>query len=109
MSTPITPDERAAMRRHADSLDYYYGEADAASGIRRLLDALETAEAEIVRLREDITPEALEQAFRDAGIVEVVAVHEGYGPEEVVHAHLDSVVDAVLTLNSGDSDAELED
>lgn len=52
--------------------------------------------------------ETIERALRDAGLVEVVAVHEGYGAEEVVHAHLHSVVDAVLAEWPGESRAAVQ-
>lgn len=52
--------------------------------------------------------ETIERALRDAGLVEVVAVHEGYGAEEVVHAHLHSVVDAVLAGQLGSNGATME-
>lgn len=47
MTSPFTPDERAAMRERAERLHHYGGESQEASeDIRRLLDALDTAEAE---------------------------------------------------------------
>ena len=63
------------------------------------LDATAYAQAHAVLavVREHLpNREIIERALRDAGLVEVVAVHEGYGPEEVIHAHLRSVIDVVL-------------
>ena len=52
--------------------------------------------------------ETVARALRDAGLVEVVVVHEGCGAEEVVHAHLRPVVDAVLAEWPGESRAQVE-
>ena len=66
MSDPITPDERAAMREHADRLYSYGGESQEASeDILRLLDALDTAEAEVARLRAATSPVWDEDAVRE--------------------------------------------
>lgn len=64
-AAPITADERAAMRALAYRLDMYYGEADAASGTLRLLDALDTAEAEVARLRAEAWDEGYTVGYVD--------------------------------------------
>ena len=46
MTSPITPDERAAVRKHAE-----VGHSLWPAEVLRLLDALDTAEAEVARLR----------------------------------------------------------
>ena len=63
----------------------------------------------VVRDHQPVKPdrETIERALRDAGLVEVVAVHERHGAEEVVYAHLRPVVDAVLAEWPGESRAQV--
>lgn len=102
MTAPITPDERAAMReRHTASRGAVQRGVASLTDVPRLLDALDTAEAEVARLTSPARPdrETVARALRS---------FLPLTPEPALDSTAAAQADAVLALWPGRSEATVK-